>query len=144
MTPHPTDDLGLDAPITRKDFLNAALLGAGAALLHSPSPLDAMQSPCADGRHVDRPGGVGDYAASNGNTKAVMDAAHQIRDGAYAKPPKATDTGEIYELVVVGGGITGLTAAYFFAKATGGTEGPASCSRTTRSSAAKQSRTSSS
>src|SRR5262249_44759804 len=66
------------------------------------------------------PGGVGDYAASNGNTKAVMDAAHRIRDGAYTKPPKANDTGEIYDLVVVGGGITGLTAAYFYGQQTDG------------------------
>ncbi len=68
------------------------------------------------------PGGTGDYAASNGNTKAVMDAAHRVRDGLYAKPPKATDTGEVYDLVVVGGGITGLTAAYFFAKSNGGSK----------------------
>jgi spermidine dehydrogenase len=118
-----TDD---DAPlggITRKDFLNTALLGAGSALLGAAAPADAMAAA------ADRlaptfdpwtgPGGTGDYATANGNTKAVMDAAHRIRDGAYAKPPKPVETGEIFDLIVVGGGITGLTAAYFFAKTNG-------------------------
>jgi spermidine dehydrogenase len=65
-----------DREITRKDFLNATLLGMGAALLGAPAPLESMVSP------PDRwtgPGGVGDYASSNGNTRAVMDAAHRMR-----------------------------------------------------------------
>src|SRR4051812_10562255 len=66
------------------------------------------------------PGGVGDYAKSNGNTKAVLDVAHRMRDNAFAKM-RPIATGEIYDFVVVGGGITGLTAAHFFAKNTGGT-----------------------
>ena len=107
--------------ITRKDFLDATLLGVGAALLAAPSPAEAMRP--SEGRAAGTdtftgPGGVGDYATSNGNTKAVIDAAHTIRDGAYGAAPKATDTGEVFDLVVVGGGITGLTAAYFFAKGT--------------------------
>src|SRR4051812_18397110 len=110
--------------ITRKDFLNAALLGAGAALLASPSPAAALarlsEGASAATDPWTGPGGVGDYAASNGNTKAVLDAAHRIRDGAYKKALASTDSGERYDLVVVGGGITGLTAAYFFAKATNG------------------------
>ncbi|AHG93480.1 FAD dependent oxidoreductase (plasmid) [Gemmatirosa kalamazoonensis] len=104
-----------DTPITRKDFLNATLLGVGAALLGAPSPAAAL------GRIADPwtgPGGVGDYAASNGNTKAVVDAAHGIRDGTYGAA--ATDVDDPYDLVVVGGGISGLAAAHFFAKATGG------------------------
>jgi spermidine dehydrogenase len=129
MTSRPTDgdasddSLDVEANITRKDFLNAALLGAGAALLHSASPLGAMEAlshvaaPAA-GDPWTGPGGVGDYATSNGNTKAVMDAAHKIRDGAYTTPPRATDTGEVYDFLIVGGGITGLTAAYFFARNT--------------------------
>lgn len=105
-----------DHEITRKDFLNATLLGVGAALLGAPSPIEAMTSGVSDA--WTGPGGVGDYATSNGNTKPVMDAAHRIRDGAYGGAPRATDTGETYDLVIVGGGITGLTAAYFFAQQT--------------------------
>src|SRR5689334_20388268 len=120
-----------DAPspsrnITRKDFLNTTLLGVGAALLANAAPAEAMRAlksaaPAAD--PWTGPGGVGDYASSNGNTKAVMDAAHKIRDGEYGKSPgtplSAVATREVYALLVVGGGITGLTAAYYFAKNAG-------------------------
>jgi spermidine dehydrogenase len=41
-------------------------------------------------------------------------------DGAYGSAPRSVDTGESYDLVIVGGGITGLTAAYFFARQTAG------------------------
>ena len=125
---HDDEPSPLHDNITRKDFLNTALLGAGAALLGAPSPAAAIAHRLAtiEGRAAaaidpwSGPGGVGDYASSNGNTKSVMDAAHRVRDGVYAKPPVATDTGETYDLVVVGGGITGLTAAYFYAKGTDG------------------------
>ena len=122
--PESTTSSNDEAPrgITRRDFIDATLVGVGAALLSAPSPASAM---AAAAEHIappadtfTGPGGVGDYAASNGNTKPVIDAAHTIRDGAYGAAPKATDTGEVYDLVVVGGGITGLTAAYFFAKDT--------------------------
>ena len=114
-----------DLDITRKDFINAALVGVGAALLRAPAPLDAMQRAAESAERAAQepdtftgPGGVGDYASSNGNTKAVMDAAHKIRDGAYSPSLRPIDTGETYDLIVVGGGITGLSAAYFFAKGT--------------------------
>lgn len=112
------DTLGLDANITRKDFLNATLLGVGAALLHSPSPLAAMET-LAEQQAKDNwtgPGGVGDYSTSNGNTKPVLDAAHKIRDGIYAKAGKPASTGEVFDVIIVGGGITGLTAAFYAAK----------------------------
>src|SRR6185437_13643945 len=115
-----------DLDITRKDFINAALVGVGAALLKAPAPLDAMQRAAQSTERAAEepdtftgPGGVGDYASSNGNTKAVMDAAHKIRDDVYGRSVAAVDTREVYDLVVVGGGITGLTAAYFFAKSAG-------------------------
>src|SRR4051812_26046765 len=109
--------------ITRKDFLNATLVGTGAALLSSASPADLLRRLDALAAPADPfsgPGGVGDYATSNGDTKAVVDAAHKIRDGAYKTTIKPIDTDEVYDLIVVGGGITGLTAAYFFDKTTGG------------------------
>ena len=120
--PEQTDEsLGMKETITRKDFLNTTLLGMGAALLHAQPPAAMMEhlaeGTARAGAAVDPwtgPGGVGDYANSNGNTRAVIDAAHKIRDGAYAKPPAATDTGETYDLVIVGGGISGLTAAYYY------------------------------
>jgi spermidine dehydrogenase len=44
-----------------------------------------------------------------------VQAGHRIRDGEYAALPSAAiDTGEVYDCVVVGGGISGLAAALFF------------------------------
>ncbi len=100
--------------ITRRDFVNGALIGAGASLLGMPAPLRAQgltQSWTGFG-------GVGDYANSNGNTAAVVNAAHGLRDGRY-EPfiPSAADVDALYDLVVVGGGFAGLAAAYEFKKA---------------------------
>ena len=66
------------------------------------------------------PGGIGDYAASNGNTAEVVNAAHAIRTGQFIDAiAEAKDTGETFDLVVVGGGFSGLSAAYTFKKHTG-------------------------
>jgi spermidine dehydrogenase len=46
---------------------------------------------------------------------------HKLRDGAFwDDAPKAVDTGESYDLVIVGGGISGLAAAHYFRQAAGG------------------------
>jgi spermidine dehydrogenase len=108
--------LGLDAPITRRDFVNGALASAGSAMLGlSVPPVSRAATDMFTGY-----GGVGDYAKANGNTWPVVQAAHRLRDGHYdasafagAKP--AGD----FDLIVIGGGIAGLSAAYYFAKATG-------------------------
>ena len=59
--------------------------------------------------------GIGDYAWSNGNTHAVMTAGHRIRDHAF-RPfrPALNDTGELLDCAVIGGGISGLSAAPLF------------------------------
>jgi spermidine dehydrogenase len=102
-------------PISRRDFLNGAFLAGAGLLLHGKaptiSPADAFNGY----------GGIGDYAHSNGNTWEVLSAGHAMRDGTFEKRiANATDTGEIYDLVAVGGGISGLAAAIFFQKYKGG------------------------
>ena len=69
--------LGMDAPITRRDFLGATLIGSGAMLLGTPPPANAQ------GLTSDWNGyaGIGDYARSNGNVASVVNAAHGVRDG---------------------------------------------------------------
>ena len=117
--------LGLDGDITRRDFLNSTLLASGGALLHSISPakLRAQRASDAGGQANDDwtgYGGIGDYANSNGNTMAVLEAGHQIRDGNFESlSANAIDTGEIYDCVVVGGGISGLAAALIFQRKAG-------------------------
>src|SRR2546428_9694100 len=64
---------------------------------------------------------MGDYRHSNGNPWDVLNAGHAMRDGAFEERiATAMDTGEMYDLVAVGGGISGLAAAIFFQKYKGG------------------------
>ncbi len=111
--------LGMDQKITRRDFLNASLLASGSLLL---SPISPSQLAASGGRDDDWTGygGVGDYANSNGNTRAVLEAGHQIRDGVFENSlVNAFDTGETYDCVIVGGGISGLAAALIFQRQAG-------------------------
>jgi len=119
--------LGMGADITRRDFLNAIALGTGAALLSAAPPgLRRIAELRRKANTPDEPwhpwtgyGGVGDYARSNGNTWEVVNAGHGIRDDAYERAiAGATSTGEKYDLVIVGGGFAGVTAAYTFLKDT--------------------------
>jgi spermidine dehydrogenase len=127
--------LGLDARITRRDFVNGALVGTGAAVLGASSSaaavvpkgarLSAASEPTVAAPQVAEDtftgyGGVGDYARANGNTWPVVQAAHRLRDGQYdgAALAHAKSAGD-FDLVVVGGGIAGLSAAHYFIKAAG-------------------------
>jgi spermidine dehydrogenase len=105
--------------ISRRDFVNGSLVGAGATLLGAAGPGYARQSAqaAATSDTWTGYGGVGDYAISNGNVATVRDAAHLIRDGKTADLSRdATDTGEIYDMVIIGGGFSGIGAAYQFHK----------------------------
>src|SRR5580698_5791065 len=116
------NSVGMEAGITRRDFLNGTLLGSGAILLNSASPVRLLARTAATGAVDDWTGygGVGDYANSNGNTSAVLEAGHQIRDGLFESlPADVIDTGEIYDCVVVGGGISGLAAGLIFQRKAG-------------------------
>jgi spermidine dehydrogenase len=97
--------------MTRRDYLNSTLLASGSLLLGGATPMDLIAKDDWDGY-----GGVGDYASSNGNTFEVMAEAHRtIRDNASENlPANVIDTGEEFDCVVVGGGISGLAAALFF------------------------------
>jgi len=108
------DFLGMGAPICRRDFLNSALIGSGMCLVdplfHSSWAAEREKKQIWGGYT-----GEGEYRDANGNTQEVINAAHAIRDGRFNEPANDTaDTGEIYDLVVVGGGLAGLSAALFF------------------------------
>lgn len=110
----------MEQGITRRDFLNSTLLASGAMLLAPLTPAELLAKAAAQGEEWSGPGGVGDYAESNGNTLAVLTAGHKIRDHAYdALPAGVVETHETYDCVVVGGGISGLAAALFFKRRAG-------------------------
>src|SRR6516162_10738096 len=108
--------LGMEAAITRRDFLGSTLLASGALLLEGLTPAELV----AQKDEFTGYGGVGEYSTSNGNTWAVLQAGHKIRDGAYERTlVEVVDTGETYDCVMVGGGISGIAAALFFQRQAG-------------------------
>jgi spermidine dehydrogenase len=114
--------LGLNSNITRRDFINSTLMGVGGTLLATSIPLSLLGCEAGKGPVVAKDpwtgyGAVGDYANASGNTKAVMEAAHKVRDGLYNDPSiPVKNTDEVYDMVIVGGGMSGLGAAHYFKK----------------------------
>ncbi len=108
-------ELGMNRSIRRRDFLNGialagaavnAQLAAGFETLHVAETSPDYYPPALTGLR--------------GSHEGAFDVAHQLRDGAFWKQAGTpTDTGETYDLVVVGGGISGLAAAHYFRKAAG-------------------------
>ena len=53
-----------------------------------------------------------------GDAEDVSTLSHKLRDGDYDDPNiPAEETGEVFDLVVIGGGFSGLAAAYYFNQA---------------------------
>ena len=122
---HKNKDLQLSNNISRRDFVNGTLVGLGVALLSPSLPVIGAEKKSV-GLFNDPWtgfGGVGDYANSNGNVASVRKAAHLIRDGLTPKLlEEVEDTGEEYDMVIIGGGFSGLGAAYQFHKKYGETK----------------------
>ncbi len=102
-------ELGMQKKITRRDFLNGASIAIGASLLPGSvagadraGPASVYYPPLLSGMRGSHPGSY--------------ENAHALRDG---KQWQGTNTGEKYDLVVVGAGISGLSAAHYYAHAAG-------------------------
>jgi spermidine dehydrogenase len=102
-------NLGMDRTITRRDFLNGIGVAVGASLFESPIARAMGLLPA--GHYPPALTGL------RGSHDGSWEVAHAMRDGRVWDD--GTDTGESYDLVVVGGGISGLAAAYFFRKSLG-------------------------
>jgi len=107
-------ELGMFREITRRDFLNGVAVGTGAAAAESWLPGLAW----ADGDLApqDKPGYYPpSLTGLRGSHPGSFEDAHRLRDGNFWKSSgQPTDTGESYDLIIVGGGISGLAAAYFW------------------------------
>jgi spermidine dehydrogenase len=108
----------MDRPITRRDFLNGIAISTAAAATHplfaasltgapeAPGALDAPAREAAPNYYPPLLTGL------RGSHPGSFEDAHALRDGKTW--PAATDTGEEYDLIVVGAGISGLAAAHFY------------------------------
>jgi spermidine dehydrogenase len=88
--------LGLDRDITRRDFLQGTAFLLARSRLGAPGPRD--YPPLRQGLQ--------------GQNPKAMALGHRLRDSEI--PAEFLDTGESYDLIVVGAGISGLGAAFLF------------------------------
>ncbi|WP_246610885.1 NAD(P)-binding protein [Nonomuraea rhizosphaerae] len=109
-------DLGMDRPISRRDFFDGVAMSVGAAaLVTACAPLQGGAGAIGTRRlrvpkEAASPAGL---TGLQGNTAQALSVPHAMRDDRfwpYAGTPQPT--GEQYDLVVVGGGISGVSAAF--------------------------------
>jgi spermidine dehydrogenase len=103
-------------PPTRRDFLNGVALTVGGALLSPREAFGLSFDDAARGATPYPPALTGLRGSHDGS----FEVAHALRDGTFwGTAGPVTDRGESYDLVVVGAGISGLAAAWYFRKAAG-------------------------
>lgn len=99
--------LGMNADITRRDFINGVGIAIGSSL-----STDVMSS--SDVGAQDLPGYYPpELLGMRGSHPGSFEGAHALRDGVRFE---TVESKEEYDLVVVGAGISGLSAAYFYQK----------------------------
>jgi spermidine dehydrogenase len=113
--------LGMGAKITRRDFLNGVAVTVGAAAIPNIVPPAMWAAAASDLEAQNSPGYYPPAKTGmRGSHPGAFESMHKVRDNAFwDDAPKPEDTGEVYDLVIVGGGISGLAAAHFFQKAAG-------------------------
>lgn len=112
--------LGMNRRITRRDFLNGVAVAIG-ALGNASLPGLAWALP-NDPKAGDQSANAYPPALTGmrGLAPGCYDVAHALRDRNFWETAGiAADTRETYDLIVVGGGISGLAAAYFYRKDAG-------------------------
>lgn len=98
--------------ISRRDFLNGCALGAAAGATICPA--EAIAQGLVDERSLPADYYPPTRLGMRGSHDGSFEFAHAMRDGQTWRTSDAGDGN--YDLVVVGGGISGLAAAYFYRK----------------------------
>jgi spermidine dehydrogenase len=102
----------MDRDISRRDFINGVALAAGSLAL--PSSVLALSEAASAGQDYP-PARMG----MRGSHPGSFEVAHELRDRRAIDVSSAMRTGETYDLVVVGGGLSGLASAHFFLRDAG-------------------------
>lgn len=116
-------ELGMDRNISRRDFMNGAAMAIGGGVVSRQAKLFG-QITAAPGEEAQNRAGYDPPAlhGMRGSHEGSYQVAHSLRDGSFWRNAgKPVDTGETYDLVVVGGGISGLSSARFFHEVAGKT-----------------------
>ncbi|BBC73996.1 conserved hypothetical protein [Altererythrobacter sp. B11] len=103
--------LGMHCPITRRDFVSGTAVAIGALGWGGSA---AAQLTVGGAGETYPPAKTG----MRGSHPGSFEVAHLMRDGALDLD-SVKDQGEVYDLVIVGGGLSGLSAAHFYRKAVG-------------------------
>lgn len=111
------DELGMGAAITRRDFVGGVQVALGAVALGALGSSGA-QAAAAGGLAAQDESYPPSRTGLRGSHPGSFEFAHALRDG-QLPASAAEDTGEIHDLVIVGGGLSGLAAAHFYRKAVG-------------------------
>jgi len=103
--------------IPRRDFLNGAAMTIGAALLPEIDRASGTNSGQPQNQTgYNPPTSVG----LRGSHPGSFEIAHSLRDGTFWKNAATPEpVSEKYDLIIVGGGISGLAAAYFYRESVG-------------------------
>jgi len=103
-------ELGMDRKITRRDFIEGASIAVAGSLLPGTGLTAPATKPfSAAGNYPPGRGGL------RGSHSGSFEVAHQLaREGRSDWGPAEDPDGIVYDLVVVGAGISGLSAARFY------------------------------
>jgi spermidine dehydrogenase len=105
--------LGGDRSIPRRDFVQGALAASATILAGPLLKAYAADAAAEQSAAQDAPGYYPPLLnGMRGSQPGSFESAHALRDGGTV--PAGIDTGESYDLIVVGAGISGLAAAHFF------------------------------
>jgi spermidine dehydrogenase len=105
-------DLGMGRSISRRDFLDGAAMAVAASSL----PVSSSSALAQNAAEVMPPRRLGERGHHPGSNVV----AHKLRDGIFWRDVAGVRaSGETYDLVVVGGGISGLAAAMAYREQAG-------------------------